>query len=299
MRIRDGSGAGVTIEKPREESASTSSNRAHAEFQALYEEHFGSLVERLVSEAGSEEAAENAVQQTFTELLDRSLREGRLPAMDNPFKYLLDSSRNQVLRAKRKSHRARSLDNAGSDGPRDREAEDAVQPASKIPDPDQHSAPSLLAHEEDLKQVLEARQALTERDRQILDLYINGIDPHEIASRMGMEVRTVQKVVETARKKIRQELSPLHSSLPGAAPQWTPRTRESAAKAIELTPKPYRDVLHAKYILGESPEETARTLRISLAAYSEYLDRGHEILAKNFGFRTPEDLAAALKNSRG
>lgn len=169
------------------EQPSTPSPDAEAVFDALVREYYTRLYNFAVRFLGSEQAAEDAVQEVFLKVW--SLRSGL--SMRDPQAYLYQALRNQCLMAVRRERRWNEVDLD----------QDVV--SLGLP-PEGHEAADLEAA------VAQAVDALPERCRLIFTMSREqDLSYAEIARILGLSVKTVENQIARALKILRRRLAGL------------------------------------------------------------------------------------------
>lgn len=164
-----------------------------AAFEALFRAHYRPLCAFAVGYLKDMDKAEDLVQDLFFRLwLDRA----KVNVTTSVKAYLFASVRNRCLNALKAGAKGRALNE---------EADDRLDEEERSED----------EHAERIARVQAAIEALPEERRKVFKLSrYEGLKYHEIASRLGISVKTVENQMGSALKFLRQELKDLVPLLP-------------------------------------------------------------------------------------
>lgn len=146
-------------------------------------EGYTELKRRLVRRLGSESMADDALQDTWMRL---SARAERLEPVQNPAAYLLRMAMNTVVDRQRADHRLLSLD----------EIDNLIELADPAPGPAQ-----VAQQQCELAEMVALLQRMPERRRRILlAIRVEGLQQRDVAERLGVSLRLVQRELKGAQE---------------------------------------------------------------------------------------------------
>jgi RNA polymerase sigma factor (sigma-70 family) len=143
------------------------------------------------------------------------------------------------------------------------------------------AGPATLAVRHEAEDALRhAVDDLPARMKEVLDLHLKGLGPDEIATKLGIAVKTVYDIQDKAKARVLIGLAP--SGAPAPKPvKADPRAAQFIKTAVAGLPAEIRRVIEELHFQGETqelPEERRNKLR----------DDGYRLLSKKLGVKFPD-----------